>query len=67
MNVLALEKEIIAKKHTASKSTVGILHKIETIEKGIMDLKHSFPLIKFFGSPYPVYEYIAEIPFVKTI
>ena len=26
-------------KHTATKSTVDILHKIETIEKDIMDLK----------------------------
>jgi hypothetical protein len=42
MNLLALEKEIIVMKHTASKSTVDILHNIETIEKDVMDLKWLF-------------------------
>jgi hypothetical protein len=39
--VLDLEKEINVMKHKAAKSTVEILHKIETIEKDIMDLKLS--------------------------
>jgi hypothetical protein len=51
MNVLALEKEIIAIKHTASENTVDILQKIENIGIDIMGLKLFFSLNKIFQKP----------------
>ena len=40
-NINILEKETEVMKHAAAKSTVDMLHKIETIEKEVMALKLS--------------------------